>query len=92
MAILNATMDGNADPLISSTTPLRAMQLIFAPAAHVYYVGDSSSVSATKGIPVPTAGPSVVIGPFTSGAINLDQWYAKGTNLDVITFQYTPEE
>jgi hypothetical protein len=91
MPLLNATLSGDT-PLISTTTPLRAMQLIFAPAGHVYYVGDSSSVSSTKGIPVPTAGPSVSIGPFTSGAINLDQWYAKGTDTDVISFQYTPEE
>jgi hypothetical protein len=90
MATLNATMTGAAVQL--QTVPLRAMQLIFAPAAHIYYVGDSATVSATKGIPVPTAGPSVVIGPFTSGAINLNQWYALGTNLDVIAYQATPEE
>ena len=92
MPLGNATMSGSAVSVLSATTPIRAMQLIFAPAGHIYYVGDSSSVSATKGIPVPTAGPSVAIGPFTSGAINLDQWYALGTNADVISFQYTPEE
>jgi hypothetical protein len=86
----NATMTGSAVELTANYA--RAMQLIFAPAGHVYYVGDSSTVSSTKGIPVPTAGPSVVIGPFTSGAINLSQWYALGTNADVISFQYTPEE
>jgi len=86
----NATMTGSAVELTANYA--RAMQLIFAPAGHVYYVGDSSTVSSTKGIPVPTAGPSVVIGPFTSGAINLGQWYALGTNADVISFQYTPEE
>ena len=92
MPVVNATMTGSAVTLISTTTPLRAMQVIFAPAAHVYYVGDSSSVSSSKGIPVPQAGPSVVIGPFTSGAINIDQWYANGTNADTISFQYTMEE
>ena len=91
MPLRNATMTGSAVAVISATTPLRAMQLIFAPAGHVYYVGDSSTVSATNGIPVPTTGP-LSIGPFTSGAINLDQWYALGTNADVISFQYTPEE
>ena len=91
MPLVNATMSGSAVAVISATTPLRAMQLIFAPAGHIYYVGDSSTVSATKGIPVPTTGP-LSIGPFTSGAINLDQWYALGTNSDVISFQYTPEE
>jgi len=91
MPLVNATMSGSAVAVIGATTPLRAMQLIFAPAGHIYYVGDSSTVSATKGIPVPTTGP-LSIGPFTSGAINLDQWYALGTNSDVISFQYTPEE
>jgi hypothetical protein len=39
----------------------------------------------------PTADPTV-IGPFTSGAINLNQWYGIGTAADVINIQYTPEE
>ena len=59
------------------------------------YVGDSSAVSASTGIPVrvasPTADPTT-IGPFTSGAINLNQWYAIGTSTDVVYVQYTPEE
>ena len=88
--LANATMTGSAVQLTPG--PARGMQLIFAPAAHVYYVGDSATVSATKGIPVPAAGPSLSIGAFSNGAINRSQWYALGTNADVISYQYTPEE
>jgi hypothetical protein len=38
-----------------------------------------------------TADPTI-IGPFTSGAINLNQWYAIGTAADVVYIQYTLEE
>ena len=36
--------------------------------------------------------PPLVIGPFTSGAINLNDWYAVGTAADVVHYQYVPEE
>jgi len=90
--IANATMTGS--PVRLTTGPQRAMQLIFAPGAVIYYVGDSAAVSATLGIPVEPAAANVQpvkIGPFTSGAIILNQWYANGAS-GTITFQYTPEE
>jgi len=92
MPVVNKTMTGS--PVQLSTTVQRAMQLVFAPGSVIYYVGDSSSVSATLGIPVEPAAANmlpVVIGPFTSGAINLTQWYANGAS-GTISFQYTPEE
>jgi opacity protein-like surface antigen len=70
------------------------MQLIFAPGTVIYYVGDNAAVSATLGIPVEPAAANVQpvkIGPFTSGAINLNEWYANGAS-GTITYQYTPEE
>jgi hypothetical protein len=78
-----------------TTAPLRAMQLKIWQGAAASYVGDSPTVSSTTGIPVrvasPTADPTT-IGPFTSGAINLDEWFGIGTSGDVIYYQYTPEE
>ena len=78
-----------------TTGPQRAMQLRFWQGASVSYVGDSSTVTATTGIPVKVASATAdptVIGPFTSGAINLSNWYAIGTNADVVHYQYDPEE
>jgi hypothetical protein len=59
------------------------------------FIGDSSAVATTTGIPVKVASPTAdptIIGPFTSGAINLNQWYAIGTAADVVYIQYTLEE
>lgn len=73
----------------------RAMQLLLWQGADASYAGDSSSVSAADGIPVAAASTTVGptrIGPFTSGAINLNEWYVVGTDGDVVYFQYTPEE
>lgn len=78
-----------------TTGPQRAMQIRFWQGASVSFVGDSSTVSTTTGIPVKAASATVdptMIGPFTSGAINLNQWYAIGTNGDVVHYQYDPEE
>lgn len=78
-----------------TTGPQRAMQIRFWQGASVSFVGDSPTVSTSTGIPVKAATASVdplVIGPFTSGAIDLNQWYAIGTNADVVHYQYTPEE
>jgi hypothetical protein len=63
--------------------------------AAVSFIGDSSAVATTTGIPVKVASPTAdptTIGPFTSGAINLNQWYAIGTPADVVNIQYTLEE
>ena len=90
--LANLTMTGS--PVRLTTGPQRAMQLIFAPGSVVYYVGDNPAVSATLGIPVEPAAANMLpvkIGPFTSGAIILNQWYANGAS-GTITFQYTPEE
>jgi len=92
MATGNKTMTGS--PIQLSAVAQRAMQLVFAPGAVIYYVGDNPAVSATLGIPVEPAAANalpVKIGPFTSGAIHLNQWYANGAS-GTITFQYTPEE
>lgn len=78
-----------------TTGPQRAMQLRFWQGASVSFVADSSTVTTTTGIPVKAATATVdptIIGPFTSGAINLSNWYAIGTNGDVVHYQYDPEE
>ena len=93
MALLTVTLGAGATRFTAQ--PLRAMQLKVWQGTAASYVGDSSAVSASTGIPVrvasPTADPTT-IGPFTSGAINLNQWYAIGTSTDVVYVQYTPEE
>jgi hypothetical protein len=93
MALLTVTLGAGATRFTS--LPIRAMQLKAWQGASASYVGDSSAVSASTGIPVrvasPTADPTT-IGPFTSGAINLNQWYGIGTAADVVYIQYTPEE
>jgi hypothetical protein len=71
------------------------MQIKFWQGSSVSFVGDSSAVTTSSGIPVAAATatvPPTEIGPFTSGAINLNNWYAIGTNGDVVHYQYTPEE
>jgi hypothetical protein len=78
-----------------TTGPQRAMLIRFWQGASVSYVGDSSAVTTSTGIPVIAASttvPPLVIGPFTSGAINLSNWYAIGTQNDVVHYQYDPEE
>lgn len=81
-----------------TTGPQRAMQIRFWQGASPSFVGDSSTVTAGPtgtGIPVKAASATVdplMIGPFTSGAINLNQWYAIGTAADVVHYQYDPEE
>jgi hypothetical protein len=93
MAIGSVTLGAGATQF--TTKNLRAMQLKVWQGAAASYVGDSPTVTTSTGIPVrvasPTADPTT-IGPFTSGAINLNQWYAIGTAADVVYFQYTPEE
>lgn len=73
----------------------RAMQIRFWQGASVSFVGDDKAVTTTTGIPVKVASATAdptIIGPFTSGAINLANWYAIGTNADVVHYQYDPEE
>jgi len=75
--------------------PQRAMQIRFWQGASVSFVGDDKAVTTSTGIPVKAATTTVdptVIGPFTSGAINLNEWYAIGTPADVVHYQYVPEE
>jgi len=78
-----------------TTRPLRAMQIKFWQGASVSFVGDDPNVTTTTGIPVKVASATAdptVIGPFTSGAINLSNYYAIGTTADVVHYQYTAEE
>lgn len=93
MALLTVTLGAGATRF--TALPIRAMQLIAWQGASASYIGDSSAVATTTGIPVKVASPTAdptIIGPFTSGAINLNQWYGIGTAADVINIQYTPEE
>lgn len=93
MPIGTITLGAGATRL--TTGPQRAMQLRFWQGASVSFVGDSSAVTTSTGIPVKAATATVdptVIGPFTSGAINLSNWYAIGTTADVVHYQYDPEE
>jgi hypothetical protein len=89
--------------MISTTTPLRGMNLVFQNnSAHPIRVGDSPLVSMTTPAAVNggAAGFGILINPggssggdfATSGAFNLKQWYIAGTATDVIDWQYTPEE
>lgn len=78
-----------------TTGPQRAMQIRFWQGANVSFVGDSSTVTTSTGIPVKVASATAdptVIGPFTSGAINLKAYYAIGTAADVVHYQYVAEE
>lgn len=93
MPLLTVTLGAGATQFTAA--PLRAMQMRLWQGAAVSYVGDSSAVATTTGIPVKVASPTAdptIIGPFTSGAINLNQWYGIGTAADVIHIQYTLEE
>lgn len=93
MPLGTITLGAGATRLMSG--PQRAMQLRFWQGASVSFVGDDQAVTTTTGIPVKVASATAdptVIGPFTSGAINLNQWYAIGTNGDVVHYQYEPEE
>ncbi len=89
MPINTVTLGSGATRLQSNQQ--RAMELIIAPAAHEIYVADSASVSSSKGIPVPTTGPPVAFGPFTSGALQLDAFYVAGTEGDTVSYWFTPE-
>ena len=71
------------------------MQMKVWQGASVSFIGDDPAVTTGTGIPVKVASATAdptVIGPFTSGAINLNQWYGIGTAADVIHVQYDPEE
>jgi hypothetical protein len=71
------------------------MQMKVWQGTSVSFVGDSSSVTTSTGVPVRVAGATTdptYFGPFTSGAINLNQWYAIGTAADVVHVWYEPEE
>lgn len=92
MPIGTVTCGGNTTAVQVQTVG-RAMQLLFNPAANNYAVGDSSSLNSTTGVEVLTTTLAPVpIGPFTSGAINLNQWYVAGASGTVVRFQYTAEE
>lgn len=93
MPIGTITLGAGATRL--TTGPQRAMQIRFWQGTSVSFVADSPAVTITTGIPVKAASATVdplMIGPFTSGAINLNQWYAIGTAADVVHYQYDPEE
>lgn len=93
MPLLTVTLGTGATQF--TTGPQRAMQMRLWQGADASFVGDSVAVTTTTGIPVKVASTTVdptIIGPFTSGAINLNQWYGIGTSGDVIHVQYNPEE
>lgn len=93
MPLLTVTLGAGATRF--TTLPLRAMGMKVWQGASVSFVGDSATVTTSTGIPVPAATASVPpldVSGFTSGAINLNQWYAIGTNADVVHVQYTAEE
>lgn len=93
MPIGTATCSGNTTAVQLTTNPVRAMELLFAPAANNYWVGDSSAMNSTTGIPVvTTATQPVIVGPFTSGAVNMNQWYVAAASGTKVYYQYTPEE
>jgi hypothetical protein len=93
MPLLTVTLGAGATQF--STGPQRAMEALVWQGASASFVGDSAAVTTATGIPVAAASSTVSptrIGPFTSGAFNLNQWYGIGTAADVIHVQYTPEE
>lgn len=93
MPLLTVTLGSGATQFTAG--PARAMQMKVWQGSSASYVGDSSAVTTGTGIPVKVASATAdptVIGPFTSGAINLNEWYAIGTNADKVYVQYTPEE
>jgi hypothetical protein len=93
MPLLTVTLGAGATQF--SAGPQRAMEALVWQGAHASFFGDSPSVTTSTGIPIKAASSTVDptrIGPFTSGAFNLNQWYAIGTSADVVYVQYTPEE
>lgn len=94
MPLLTVTLGSGATAFVSAANTQRAMQMKVWQGANASHCGDSSSVTASTGIPVAAANntiPPTTIGPFTNGAISLNQWYGIGTSADVIYVQYTPE-
>jgi hypothetical protein len=93
MAIGTVTLGAGATRLTAG--PQRAMKISFWQGASPSFVGDSSAVTTTTGMPViaaTTTVPPLDLGPFKRGVLNLNQWYAIGTPGDVVHYQYTPEE
>jgi hypothetical protein len=93
MPLLTVTLGAGATQF--TPLPLRAMQMKVWQGTSVSFVGDSSAVTTSTGMPVKAASATVdptVIGPFTSGAINLNQWYGIGSSADVVHVWYEPEE
>jgi hypothetical protein len=93
MPLLTVTLGAGATQF--TTGPARAMQMKVWQGSSVSFVGDASNVTTSTGIPVKVASATAdptQIGPFTSGAINLNQWYGIGTTADKIYVQYEPEE
>jgi hypothetical protein len=71
------------------------MEALVWQGADASFIGDSPAVTTSTGIPVAAASttvPPTKIGPFTSGAFNLKNWYGIGTSGDVLHIQYTEEE
>jgi hypothetical protein len=93
MPIGTVTCGGNTTPAQLLSGPARGMQLIFNPAANNYSYGDSSALNSTTGIEMlATATVPQAVGPFTSGAVNMNEWYVAGASGTVVRFQYTAEE
>jgi hypothetical protein len=93
MPLLTVTLGAGATQF--TALKIRAMQMKVWQGASASFVGDDSGVTTSTGIPVHVASTTVeptTIGPFTSGAINLWNWYGIGTAADVIHVQYTQEE
>lgn len=93
MALLTVTLGAAATQFTAG--PQRAMQMRVWQGADASFIGDAANVTTSTGIPVKVASTTAdptIIGPFTSGAINLNQWYGIGTSGDVIHVQYDPEE
>jgi hypothetical protein len=93
MPLLTVTLGAGATRF--TTQPWRAMGVKVWQGASVSFVGDSPTVTTTTGIPVKAASATVDplnLGAYTSGALNLNQWYAIGTPGDVVYIQYIPEE
>lgn len=93
MPLGTVTLGAGATRLMAG--PQRAMQIRFWQGASVSFVGDDKNVTTTTGIPVRVASTTVdptIIGPFTSGAINLNEWYVIGTAADIVHYHYTPEQ
>jgi len=93
MPLITLTLGAGATQFTNE--PYRGMAVKVWQGASASFVGDSPTVTTSTGIPVIAASSTVAplnLGPFTSGALNLNQWYAIGTPGDVVHIQYTPEE